>query len=99
MSTPQLFWLGRDGIENAFPLVASEVLIGRRADSDVVLENQHVSRHHAKLLKTADGYLIKDLESTYGTFVNESRIKTQLLKHGDTISLGKSIDLHFVATR
>ena len=42
MSTPQLFSLGIDGQENALPLVAAQVVIGRRLDSDVVLVNQHV---------------------------------------------------------
>jgi phosphoserine phosphatase RsbU/P len=96
MSTPQLYWLGPDGQENTLPLVATEILIGRKGDADVVLNNQHVSRHHAKLIKTADGYSLQDLGSTHGTFVNESRIEQQVLKHGDTISLGKDkIDLHY----
>src|SRR5215470_13827312 len=97
MSTPQLYWLSPDGQENVLPLIAAEVLIGRKGDADVVLNNQHVSRHHAKLVKTADGYQIQDLESTHGTFVNESRVKHQELKSGDKISLGKDrIDLHYV---
>src|SRR5437867_6517174 len=94
MSTPQLYWLGPDGQENFLPLAAAEILIGRKGDADVVLNNQHVSRHHAKLVKTPEGYLIQDLVSTHGTFVNESRIERQVLKHGDKISLGKDrIDL------
>jgi sigma-B regulation protein RsbU (phosphoserine phosphatase) len=96
MSTPQLYWLGPDGQENILPLVASEILIGRKGDADVVLNNQHVSRHHAKLVKTAEGYLLQDLGSTHGTFVNESRVERYALKHGDKISLGKDrIDLHY----
>jgi sigma-B regulation protein RsbU (phosphoserine phosphatase) len=96
MSKPQLYWLGPDGQENSFPLVAPEILIGRKSDADVVLNNQHVSRHHAKLVKTADGYALQDLGSTHGTFVNESRVENKVLKHGDKISLGKDrIDLHY----
>jgi Nif-specific regulatory protein len=61
-----------------------------------VLNNQHVSRHHAKVVKTPEGYLLQDLASTHGTFVNESRIEQHTLKHGDKISLGKDrIDLHY----
>src|SRR5262249_248832 len=95
--TPQLYWLGLDGQENSLPLVASEVLIGRKGDADVVLNNQHVSRHHPKLVKTSDGYMLQDLASTHGTFINESRIESQVLRHGDKISLGKDrIDLHYL---
>jgi pSer/pThr/pTyr-binding forkhead associated (FHA) protein len=96
-STPQLYWVGPDGHENVFPLVTNEILIGRKSDADVVLNNQHVSRHHAKLVKTADGYFLQDLGSTHGTFVNEVRVEQHVLKHGDRISLGKDrIDLEYV---
>src|SRR5215470_17735930 len=97
MSKPQLYWLGVDGQENSFPLVASEILIGRKSDADVVLNNQHVSRHHAKLVKTSEGYVLQDLGSTHGTFVNESRVEHHVLRHGDKVSVGKDrIDLHYV---
>jgi phosphoserine phosphatase RsbU/P len=96
-STPQLYWLGPDGQENVLQLVAGEVLIGRKSDADVVVNNQHVSRHHARLVRTADGYSLQDLGSTHGTFVNETRVERQALKDGDKISLGKDrIDLHYI---
>jgi serine phosphatase RsbU (regulator of sigma subunit) len=97
MTTPRIFWVGPDGQENALPLEAAEVLIGRKGDADVVLNNQHVSRHHAKLVKSTDGYSIQDMGSTHGTFVNDSRVENQTLKHGDKIGLGKDrIELHYV---
>src|SRR5215467_5143263 len=96
-SMPQLYWVGPDGQENILPLVAGEVLIGRKSDADVVLNNQHVSRHHAKLVKTEQGYFLQDLGSTHGTFVNENRVEQHVLKHGDRISLGKDrIDLEYI---
>src|SRR6266567_659555 len=97
MSTPRLYWVGPDGQENVFQMDASEVLIGRKSDADIVLNNQHVSRHHAKVVKMPEGYFLQDLGSTHGTFVNEVRIEQHLLKHGDRISLGKDrIDLEYV---
>src|SRR5215472_18650639 len=97
MTTPRLYWLGPDGQENVLSLATPEVLIGRKGDADVVLNNQHVSRHHAKLIKTTDGYSIQDLGSTHGTYVNEARVELQPLMDGDKISLGKDrIELHYV---
>jgi phosphoserine phosphatase RsbU/P len=102
MSTPQLYWLGEDGQENVLPLVAAEVLIGRKGEADVVVNNQHVSRQHAKLIKTNQGYVVQDgwepqKPSTHGTFVNESRVEQHLLKHGDRILLGKDrVELHYL---
>src|SRR5262245_25469762 len=97
MTTPHYDWLGTDGKENVLPLVAEELVIGRKSDADIVIDNKHVSRRHAKLVKTAQGYSLKDEGSTHGTFVNEMRVDQQLLKHGDRISLGKDrIDLHYM---
>ncbi len=96
-TTPQLYWLSPDGQENSLPLVSSEILIGRKGDADVVLNNQHVSRHHAKIVKVSEGHFLQDLASTHGTFVNNERIETRLLKHGDKITLGKDkIELHYL---
>src|SRR5262249_31512833 len=96
-STPQLYWVGPGGQENVLPLVAGEVLIGRSSSADIVLNNQQVSRRHARLVKTQDGYSLQDLGSTHGTFVNDIRVEQCVLNHGDRISVGKDrIDLEYV---
>lgn len=96
MSTPRLHWLGPDGQENVFPLITTEVLIGRKGDADVVLSNQHISRHHAKIVKMAEGFFLQDLASTHGTFVNNQRVEQHILKHGDKICLGKDrVEIHY----
>lgn len=95
-TTPQLYWLAPDGQENFLPLASSEILIGRKGDADIVLNNQHISRHHAKIVKAPEGYFLQDLASTHGTFVNDERIETHVLKHGDKICLGKDkIEMHY----
>ncbi|MBI2149941.1 MAG: SpoIIE family protein phosphatase [Acidobacteria bacterium] len=95
-TTPQLYWLAPDGQENFFPLASSEILIGRKGDADIVLNNQHISRHHAKIVKAPEGFFLQDLASTHGTFVNDERIESHVLRHGDKICLGKDkIEMHY----
>lgn len=62
--------------------------IGRALDNDVVIPAIDISRHHARLEQTADGYRIVDLSSTNGTRVNGQQVAEQVLATGDTLSLG-----------
>src|SRR6267378_208871 len=99
MSTPRLYWVGPDGQESVFLIASSEVLIGRKGDADVVLSNQHVSRHHAKIVMMPEGYFLQDLGSTHGTFVNDQLIEQHILKDGDRIALGKDrVELQYLVT-
>ena len=99
MSTPRLYWVGPDGQESVFLIASSEVLIGRKGDADVVLSNQHVSRHHAKIVMMPEGYFLQDLGSTHGTFVNNQQIEQHILKDGDRIALGKDrVELQYLVT-
>jgi hypothetical protein len=71
-----------------YPLAASVVNIGRRLDNHIVIDDRRVSRVHAQLRLTDGHYLIFDLDSTGGTFVNDQRIHHSVLYAGDVISLG-----------
>lgn len=63
--------------------------IGRARDNDIVIENLAVSRNHARIRRIDGKYILTDLNSANGTFVNGVRItKTELL-HNDVISIGK----------
>jgi pSer/pThr/pTyr-binding forkhead associated (FHA) protein len=76
----------------AFPLNKQSALtIGRRGDNHVVIENLAVSGHHAKIIPHEKGYVLADLKSKNGTFVNGRRIKTYLLKHKDVVTVGKHL--------
>lgn len=66
----------------------SEVTIGRKSDNKVRLIDAKVSRNHTKILATDEGYLIEDMQSSNGTFVNGENIKSRLLRPGDTITIG-----------
>lgn len=66
-------------------------LIGRQAGSDLHLPSAEVSRDHAEIVSEADGFVIRDRGSRYGTFVNDKSVEQQqLLTHGDRIRLGRS---------
>ncbi|MCP4629839.1 MAG: FHA domain-containing protein [bacterium] len=63
--------------------------IGRRKNNDVVIENLAVSGHHAKIDSVGDGFVLIDLQSKNGSFVNEKIVNTHWLKGGDVINIGK----------
>ena len=63
--------------------------IGRLEDNDVVIENLAVSGHHAKIDSVGDGYLLTDLQSKNGCFVNERMVASHWLSQGDVVAIGK----------
>ena len=77
---------------NEFPLKADyEVILGRGSELEIVLMEDMVSRHHAKIITGSDYVLVQDLGSTNGTFVNGERIRKIRLREGDRILIGTSI--------
>jgi sigma-B regulation protein RsbU (phosphoserine phosphatase) len=71
--------------------------IGRQADSNLCLTNSQVSRKHAVINEDEDGFVIQDLASRHGTFVNDVLTEKTRLRSGDRIQLGASgITLLFV---
>jgi pSer/pThr/pTyr-binding forkhead associated (FHA) protein len=62
--------------------------IGRRETNDVVIEDRSVSGHHAKIDCPGDRFVLTDLQSKNGSFVNEELIHSHWLKHGDVITIG-----------
>lgn len=64
--------------------------VGRLEDNDIVIENLAVSGHHAKIDSVGDQFLVTDLNSKNGTFVNEEQVsQPRWLRHGDVIIIGK----------
>jgi hypothetical protein len=73
-------------------------LIGRLADCAVIVSDGNTSRHHAQIHRAGSGFVITDLGSTNGTFVNgEKLIGDVRLADGDIITLG-SVNLRFEAS-
>lgn len=81
-----------------FPLEEDEVIIGRGEENGIVLNIAEVSRKHSVLTRGKEGYIINDLGSTNGTFVDKKKVGDKyLLKPGDTIMLGDAIYLTYQA--
>ena len=72
----------------------SVVTLGAMDDNDLVVNEETVSRYHCKVMQEQDGYVLVDLSSTNGTFINRVRIREAYLKSGCTVQLGK-IELKF----
>ncbi|HBF13672.1 MAG TPA: Fis family transcriptional regulator [Deltaproteobacteria bacterium] len=64
--------------------------IGKKNDNDIMITDQTVSRAHLEIEATADSYLLRDLNSTNGTFINGIRVKEAFLSPGDVITVGNT---------
>ncbi|MEJ5313935.1 MULTISPECIES: FHA domain-containing protein [Anaerolinea] len=75
-----------------FPLNKTEISLGRDLTNDLVVSDPEVSRHHARLYFQGNTYILEDLGSTNGTFVNGIRLTGPYpLRSGETISLGERV--------
>jgi pSer/pThr/pTyr-binding forkhead associated (FHA) protein len=73
-----------------FPIgIGDSFVIGRHPVNDIVIDNLAVSFQHAKIESIGDEFLLIDLKSENGSFVNDQRIKAHWLIHGDVVTIGK----------
>jgi pSer/pThr/pTyr-binding forkhead associated (FHA) protein len=77
-----------------FPLRTALVTIGRRRDNDIALADTTVSARHAEIRVVDDRYLISDLGSLTGTYVNRLPVSQVELRHGDEVWIGRH-RMHF----
>lgn len=88
MATVKLLYEG--DVQGEYVINPGETLsIGRRDTNNIVIENLVVSGSHAKLDALDEGYLLTDLRSKNGTFVNEVPINSHWLQDGDVVRIGK----------
>jgi pSer/pThr/pTyr-binding forkhead associated (FHA) protein len=80
---------GGGRVGESFGVDGERISIGRRPDSDVFLDDVTVSRDHALLINRGDEWYLDDCGSLNGTYVNRSRIESQLLEEGDEVQIGK----------
>lgn len=77
----QEFRIDKDGV----------LTIGRDKANDIVIDNLGVSAFHARLDSVDDRFMLTDLKSTNGTFVNDELITSRWIRHGDVIIIGKHV--------
>ena len=87
---PTLLLQLKNKILGEYPLKeGASLTIGRRASNDVVIEDPAVSGHHAKIDALKDRFVLIDLQSKNGSFVNEQLVNSHWLKHEDVITIGE----------
>ncbi|HRW07047.1 MAG TPA: FHA domain-containing protein, partial [Caldilineaceae bacterium] len=69
-------------------LTEESLSIGRHAGSDLVLDQPQASRHHARIERIGDGFRLRDLGSTNGTWLGNGRVTEAFIQNGDTIRIG-----------
>ena len=73
-----------------FPLAVGQTCtIGRKSSNDIVIDNLAVSGKHARIESVSTTFVIRDLDSTNGTFVNKKKISMHNLRHQDVLLIGK----------
>jgi len=85
-----MMWVKRGpNAGSKFVLDRDVVLAGRHPDSDIFLDDITVSRRHAEIARSASGYVVRDVGSLNGTYLNRERIEEAPLHNGDEVQIGK----------
>ena len=86
---PELTIIDDDG-KKFFPLRGEQTSIGR-GDCNIALNDSEASRRHARIVKSGFEYVIEDLQSSNGIFVNDQRVQRAKLADGDRVRLGRTL--------
>ena len=93
----KLIVLTQRGIKiSEYEVSDGSLTIGRDPNNDVQINNPGVSARHARVFRENGQFILEDLDSRNGTYVNLDRISRKVLKHGDTINF-PNCKLKFVA--
>ena len=74
-----------------FEVGEAPLIVGRDDRAEIQVLDQGISRRHAEVFRMGEMYFIRDLDSRNGTFVNEERVKEELLRDGDEVRIGSTI--------
>lgn len=87
----KIFFVGLDGTEKSYRLQTHRPFtIGRDPGNDIILRDPKVSRHHAEIVFERGFFVLHDLASANGTYVNAKRVRVAPLTHGAKLRLGNS---------
>ena len=78
------------------PIKGDGLTIGRAQGNVLELDGAEISRRHAEIVSKGDSYILRDLGSRFGTFVNDERVTEHTLGHSDQIRIGRHADLQFL---
>lgn len=87
-STSRLTLMKADGSETSFPLTRDTYTVGRHRNNDIVISDPKVSSFHARIDRSAEGFVVVDLKSRNGSFINGRRVETGALNNGDELRMG-----------
>ncbi|PYQ19692.1 MAG: hypothetical protein DMF79_12025 [Acidobacteria bacterium] len=79
------------GVETSFPLIRDSYTLGRHRNNDIAIADAKVSSFHARIDRTSDGFVLVDLKSRNGCWVNGRRVENAPLTTGDEIRVGSAI--------
>lgn len=74
-----------------FALTRNEVVLGRGSDCDIQVDRDSVSRRHARVFRATDQWMVEDLQSTNGSYVNDVPVQNSLLRDADFLKIGAAI--------
>ncbi|HYV47498.1 MAG TPA: sigma-54-dependent Fis family transcriptional regulator, partial [Myxococcaceae bacterium] len=93
----RLVLINTESAGTAFPLNQPEVKIGKSPENDVVIDHPTVSRNHLVVVRQGDRFLVRDLDSTNGTFIDGAQVKEGYLRPGVMLEVG-DVQLRFQPT-
>lgn len=76
-------------IGTRYSLEGDQVSVGRVPGNDIQLDDVTVSRQHAVLVRQGSAWLVRDLGSLNGTYVNSARVDEAVVQHGDEVQVGR----------
>ena len=76
-------------IGTRYSLEGDQVSVGRVPGNDIQLDDVTVSRQHAVLVRQGSAWLVRDLGSLNGTYVNSARVEEAVVQHGDEVQVGR----------